>query len=712
MEITYHNTRIDYDEERKLGTILTLANGKIGVRGELELIPIDSCTLISGVYSDVPIFHRDIVCLPRTVGVYIIVDGTPLNLVDEGFELKRTLDIRTGVVKTKLTWSKGKSLIYESTRLVHKVRKNIIAVNSRIRPQGFQGEITLILPLEFASSNPLPPGNISIKHYRICKVKECDDTIVTDIETLDDKYGITIALKSVTNTQCKRQIIRFPHSIGEALSFKVMGDNVYEVTKFISIVSSRDDPYYHEKALRELQSAIQLGWDNLYREHAEWWRNAWNKLNLHVDGDEGVERALYFNAFHLLQLGDEDSEYCMIPARGLHGVGYRGHIFWDADIYTLPFYTLVNPVIARKMLTYRYRLLKAARKMAKERGYRGAMYPWEAADVDYDVTPDKVPLDIKWEKWIKIWTGEEEQHITADIAYAVDFYYQYTLDDEFMEKYGLEIIFETARFWACRVEYDKDRGKYVIRRVTGPDEYHVHVDNNFYTNIMAKWNLLLGVKYYNLALERNEWKKIVSKLGVSKREVETWCTIASKIYIPCSSDGLYEQFEGYSNLEDYTINSLECLGQECLPESVRNRLEKTKIIKQADVVMAFHLLGDLFRKEDMLRNFNYYLPRTTHESSLSLSIYASVAARLGLTSLAYKLFKKAVNIDLQDIYGNTRDGIHVASAGGAWCSFLFGFLGLKVHNDNLTLDPKIPKHWRKVSINVVFRGELKNIKVE
>uniref|UniRef100_A0A7C3SL53 Glycoside hydrolase family 65 protein n=1 Tax=Thermofilum pendens TaxID=2269 RepID=A0A7C3SL53_THEPE len=431
-------------------------------------------------------------------------------------------------------------------------------------------------------------------------------------------------------------------------------------------------------------------------------RGEWRELGLSIEGDEDFANALILNTFHLLQVYNDECEVFILPARGLHGYGYRGHVFWDADIYALPFYLLFKPEAARKMLEYRCRNLDAAIENARRNGYEGAQYPWESADDGLEATPREVPLDLAGKRRVRILTGELEHHITADVAYAVDLYFRFTQDRDFFERCGLRILVLTARFWVSRAQWDPARGKYVIRNVIGPDEYHVGVDNNFYTNVMAKHNLELAAHYAREALADSKLRERLLELRVTQEEISKWVEVSSKLEIPCESDGLCEQFEGYFKLKDFTIEP-GVLGEKNLPQEVLASVHEYQVIKQADVVAAMFLLRDKFPREVLVKNYEYYLRRTTHASSLSLPMYAALALYLGRSEEGYDLLRQAALADISNIYGNTSDGFHVGSAGGVWTAILFGLLKIQP-GESLSYERSASPCRVSMSFNVAYRG--------
>ncbi len=701
MRLTFRFQGYEPEREAVYGTLLTLGNGHLGIRGEIELEPSVYGTTVAGVYDYTPYFYREIVNAPRVIGLYLMFNGEPLNLSTHRIlRYERELDIRRGVLKTlvEMQTGKGATVRYESLRVVHGRRKNLVLLKFRFRADR-DGLLTVISPIELDTANPSYRPEILVRH---CLVEEFgfeEDGVYAGVRTTDGRYRLGIAGSIVTAEEHERSTLKSTTRIGEVLTLRIEANREYEFVRYVIVSSGRLVP--KEGVLNELREARRIGFERLYEEHVEHWDGIWKKIGVKIEGDKEAELGVAFSLFHLAQSLPKDGNISL-TARGIHGFGYRGHVFWDTEIYALPFFIFTMPEEAKRMLIYRYNNLDAARENARLNGYSGAQFPWESADDGREATPPVVPLDMAGKRVVRIYTGEEEHHITADVAYTVDLYYRATGDDEFMENYGLEIILETARFWASRVKYDEEKG-YVIERVIGPDEYHEHVNNSFFTNLMAKHNLLLGVEYFREAKNRSGWRAVVEKLGVSEGEVEEWEEIARGMYLPPQVDGVYEEFDGYFMLRDYTLDP-HGIGEARLPEDIRENIGKTRLIKQADVVAAQYLLKEQFDLETMRRNFDYYIVRTTHASSLSMPAYAIIAAWLGEEELAYEYFMKCAYVDLNNIYGNTPDGFHLATAGGVWQILVRGFCGIDFEGDSIRIEPHLPRRWKSVTLRLFFRG--------
>ncbi len=439
-------------------------------------------------------------------------------------------------------------------------------------------------------------------------------------------------------------------------------------------------------------------------EHRDAWLARWQASDLLIEGDPAAQRALRFAIYHLLSAANPQDDRVSIGARGLSGTSYKGHVFWDTDIFMLPFFILTYPDAARALAMYRYHTLAQARAKAARLGYRGALYAWESADSGEDVTPPFVVTSDG--QVVRILTGEQEQHISADVAFGVWNYWQATGDDRFLVEAGAEILIETARFWASRAQREED-SRYHIRGVIGPDEYHETVDDNAYTNGMARWNLETAAEIANLVAERwpGPWQALSRRLGIEPEESRRWQQVARDLYTGFDErTGLFEQFRGYFDLEEIDLATFV---PRTAPMDVlvgRERIQRSKVIKQPDVVMLVYLLWERMPPEVRKANFEYYEPRCAHGSSLSPAIHSLVAARLGDTELAQRYFRQAAEIDLDDSMGNAAGGIHAGALGGLWQATVLGFAGLRLAGERPEHRANLPPSWRSLSMRYQWRG--------
>ena len=477
----------------------------------------------------------------------------------------------------------------------------------------------------------------------------------------------------------------------------------YRLDRIVALHTSRDTGEPGETARRHVERVIE-NVAGVIGDHSDAWLARWEASDLRIEGDPAAQRALRFAIYHLVSAANPHDDRVSIGARGLGGTAYKGHVFWDTDIFMLPFFILTYPEAARALVMYRYHTLAAARAKAARLGYRGAFYAWELADSGEDVTP---PFVIAPDgEIVRILTGEQEQHISADVAFGVWNYWRSTGDDRFLLDAGGEILIETARFWASRAERGED-GRHHIRGIIGPDEYHETVDDNAYTNGLAQWNLEVAAEVADLIAERwpEQWQALSRRLGIEAEEPHGWQRVARDLYTGFDEQtGLFEHFRGYFALEDI---DLAAFAPRSAPMDVllgRERIQRSKVIKQPDVLMLVYLLWDHLPMEVRKANFEYYEPRCGHGSSLSPAIHALVAARLGDTALAGRYFRQAAEIDLADNMGNSAGGVHAGALGGLWQAAVFGFAGLGFCGERPEHRANLPSSWRSLSMRFRWRG--------
>jgi kojibiose phosphorylase len=474
--------------------------------------------------------------------------------------------------------------------------------------------------------------------------------------------------------------------------------------RIVTVFTSRDVANPTKAALEHLTNTRIRNFQHLVQAHVDAWHRKWKAAEIQIVGDEHAQQALRFAIYHLIAAANPDDEHVSIAARGLTGDAYRGHVFWETEIYMLPFYVFTDPSAARALLMYRYHTLDAARRKARAYGYEGALYAWESAGTGDETTPHSVITPDGHEVIIR--TGEMEHHISADIAYAVWQYWRITGDDAFMAAAGAEILVETARFWVSRAQIDP-HGRAHIQKVIGPDEYHEGVDDNAYTNTMAIFNLERAADAVAI-LQREQitdWPGLSQRLGLTEDESQRWRALAGQLvtgFDPITK--LFEQFSGYFQLEEIDVAAQRDCGvpiDVCLgPERTRG----SKAIKQADVVTLSALLWDRWPRTVHEANFRYYEPRTGHGSSLSPALHALVAARLGIADLAQKYFRQASEIDLANNMGNAAGGVHLGALGGLWQAAVFGAAGLSAREDGIGIDPQLLPGWTEIEFPLQWRG--------
>jgi kojibiose phosphorylase len=547
-------------------------------------------------------------------------------------------------------------------------------------------------------------SNNSWKHWTDLQVNAADGVMSIQTKTGQSGYSLAIASQLISPESVKSTVSGLRPSVSTQVQLEKDGQATFD--KFTAIYTSRDtdDPLNAAKA--KLTQAVARGYDTLFDDHIAAWEKHWQNSDIEIEGDEQAQLSVRFTTYHVLIAAPQHDDDVNIGAKTLSGLGYKGHVFWDTELFILPPITLTQPKIARNLLIYRYKRLEGARHKAKVNGYEGAMYPWESTDTGEETTPqwtDPFPDGSR----IRIWTGDNEQHISTDIAYAILQYWQWTGDDDFFIQHGAEIVLDTAVFWGSRAE-DKN-GRYELSNQIGPDEYHENIDNSVFVNRMVVWHLEQALKVLDW-LKINaptDAERLTTALDLTQERLGHWEGIIARMYIPFDTEKqIHIQFDGFFDLEYIPVPNYEPRVGGMWGMIGHKRALQSQVIKQADVVMLMSLIGDqVGSPEVMLNNWNTYYPRCDHGSSLSPAVHARVASRLGLADEAYHMFEHAAMIDLHDNKGNVRDGIHGAASGGLWQAVVFGFCGLHIKDGELKLDPRLPEHWKQVKFNVYYRGK-------
>ena len=441
-----------------------------------------------------------------------------------------------------------------------------------------------------------------------------------------------------------------------------------------------------DDALRALAEAEEAGFDGLFGEHRARWAERWDSADVIISGDDDLQRAVRFSLFHLMAQVTDTGE-AAVGARGMTGPAYRGHVFWDADVFVLPFLAATHPASARAMLTYRLNRLPAAVEAARARSRRGARFPWESAADGSEVTPASAREFTG--RVVPIRTRYKEEHIVADIAWAADHYVRWSGDERFARGPGKNLWIETARYWASRCRWIG--GAAHIFGVIGPDEYHDAVDDNAYTNVMARWNLRRAAAAVDYEVDRSE--------------VSSWLRLADALVDGYDPDTrIYRQFDGFGGLEPLIIS--EMMSRPVVADGLlgRERVAGSQIIKQPDVLMMHHLVPEEVAPNSLAANLAFYEPRTAHGSSLSPAIHAALFARAGKADDGLGLLDVAAYLDLQDRTATTAGGLHLATMGAVWQALAFGYAGVRPGADALQVDPRLPSAWEGLEIHVRFHG--------
>jgi trehalose/maltose hydrolase-like predicted phosphorylase len=702
-------------------TVFSLSNGYLGTRGTFEEGYPQECTatLIHGLYDDVPVGYTELVNCPNWLPLKIKIAGEAFCLYDgEILKYERRLDLRLGLVSRDIRWQspKGHTLKFHFERFLSLADEHILAIRCEITSIDFEGEI------EIEGGFVAEPDTQGLEHWNTLDQGSTNNTTWLHSQTLQSRIQLGIASKLIITEEArntdqekpgteeeekgvKGEEGNFSQSSTPPPHFLTRGQKVV-VEKIVTVFTSRETKTPLELALRHLDTAPS--YITLLAAHIAAWDRVWQDCDVIIEGDENAQLSIRYNIFQLLAVAPRHDDRVSIAPKTLSGYPYRGHIFWDTEVFVLPLLTFTQPELARNLLTYRYHTLTGARRKAKELGFSGAMYAWESATTGDEVTPRWVPSPDGGV--IRIWCGDIEVHITTDVAYGVWNYWKTTGDDTWMRDYGAEIILDTAIFWESRVEWNQERQSYDIRDVIGPDENHDHVDNNAFTNIMVQWHLETALDVWNWLLKNypSKHSKLCSQLKILPERLQRWVEIASGLHVNQDPEtGLIEQFEGFFQLEDVNLANFSERTTSMQAILGIEGANQTQILKQADVLMLLYLLRSRFDQKTISSNWEYYTPRTDHAygSSLSPAIHAIVACDLDKPEEAYPYFMRAALVDLEDTRRNAAEGIHAASAGGVWQALVFGFGGVRITENGPVAHPNLPPNWTRLKFKLQWQNQ-------
>jgi len=708
-------TEFRAEERSYKEAVFTVGNGYLGTRGTFEegYAGDEPITLVNGLFDDVPIVHTELVNVPDWLGLTVRV-GDEWFRLDEGTLLayERALDMRRGILARSVRWRSpgGHTVEVDFERFASMDNPHVMVVRCRIASVNFAG------PVEINADISAIVDNNGYRHWRMVNQDAIGDReVALAVETSETK--LTFAAAAHLGVSAPGVVIYetrncpwSPHIIARS---KLRPGERLEVEKVVTIYTSREtqDPY--GTAVREVRAAATRGVTVLRRDHEAAWADLWRICAVEIEGDEEAERAVRFSLYQLLIAASRTDDRVSIPAKTLSGYGYRGHVFWDTEIFMLPFFIYTRPEIARNLLMYRYRTLPGARRKAATQGYSGAMYAWESAATGDETTPRWVPVWVEErgeDELVRIWCGDIELHITADVAYAVTKYWRATGDAAFMRDFGAEMVLETASFWGSRATWDEARAAYVIDDVIGPDENHDHVDNNAYTNGLARWNLSTGLEVLSWLRDRypETAAGLEGRLDLTPERLAQWASVISGLVLDIDPETkIIEQFDGFSRLRTVDFASYEPRTTSFQTLLGIEKTQQCQILKQPDVLMLMYLLPDDFDQETLEANWRYYTPRTdlSHGSSLGPAIQAALAARMDDAAMAYRYFMLAAQTDLGNARGNTHEGVHGATAGGLWQAVVFGFAGITFTDEGPAAHPNLPETWTRLVFHLQYRGK-------
>ncbi len=711
------------EDNRIYESAMSLGNGHMGMRGNFEeSYSGDSHqgTYIAGVYypdktrvgwwkNGYPEYFAKVLNATNFIGIDIMIDDEKIDLAKTKIKyFKRVVNMKKGYLERIFTIIDDKygELIVNAKRFLSIVDTEVAAISYSITPVNHDVKISFIPYLDGNISNE--DSNYSekfwtevdraINEYKgnlTMKTKKLDFHVSTSM-----KYSVLEDNNSINGTI---DIIDQEKFVGNKITLTGKKGRTVTLNKYIAVTTNRD---YDKSEIIKISNervtyAYNKGFEELFIEHVDAWDKRWEASDIVIEGDTEAQQGIRFNIFHLNQTYTGDDPRLNIGPKGFTGEKYGGSTYWDTEAYCLPFYlSTANEDISKNLLIYRYNHLEKAKENAKKLGLNGALYPM--------VTMNGEECHNEWEITF------EEIHRNAAISYAIYNFVRYTGDSNYLAEYGFEVLVEISRFWTSRVNYNSYKDKYMILGVTGPNEYDNNVNNNWYTNTMASWNLeyTLEVIAYLKKEHMLRYTELENKLNLTEDELSKWQDIINKMYYPyIESINVFEQQDGYMDKEQILVKDLPKADLPLNQNWSWDRILRSCFIKQADVLQGLYFLNDMYDLETKKRNFDFYEPRTVHESSLSPCVYSIIASEIGYEDKAYELYLRTARLDLDNYNNDTEDGLHITSMAGTWMSIVHGFGGMRIKDNTLCLNPFIPKAWDEFSFKILFRGNLLKVKV-
>jgi nigerose phosphorylase len=697
------------------GNKLLVGNGYIGYRGTLEEFNKGqkTATIISGLYDQVGDQWREPINLPNGCFVQVTYQGQPLHaLMGKVLEHSQGVDMQHAIHERKTTFetADGIQITVHSRRFASLARRHLICMEYSVSADR-ECVVDILTGID---------GDVwDINGPHLCEMAATEKEDVLSLSAITHENAVPVAVSEVIRFLESKQVKGQKRSVGHLKNLRRLNQvniqNGFTFHKFISHCSGVDSKIPLDDSQTICRRALELGFNNLYSEHITCWRERWADSDIQIEGDPEAQQALRFSMYHLLSIAPTHTEKASIPARGLSGQVYKGGIFWDTEIFMLPFFTHVFPSIARNLLLYRYHTLDGARRKANEYGYRGAFYAWESQDTGDDACTLFNVTDVFTNRPMRTYFRDKQVHISADIAYAFWKYFTSTGDASIWRDGGAEVIFECARFFLSYSYFNPDKRRYEILDVTGPDEYHERVHNNAFTNrlVAHTFEVCLFVAAHLQKEYPEKYLELINTLEFES-DLKLISEMAREIYQPDSDSpgAVIPQFDGYFTLENVPLKTL--LERKLHPHEYlgggNGLATTTQVIKQADVILALYLFDEKYTLETKSVNWEYYESRTEHGSSLSACSYSLIAAQIGKVDWAYKYFMKTATIDLtgegkQYVGPLYIGGTHPAGNGGAWMSAVFGLCGIQLTEDGITINPRLPSHWTQVTLCLIFRGQ-------
>ena len=717
------------ERNRIVESITSLGNGYMGMRGNFEeQYSGDSLqgTYIAGVYypdrtvvgwwkNGYPEYFAKVPNAVNFIGIDVSLDHRNLDLHTwQPVKFKRTLDMQQGELSRsfQLEDEMGRKFSVETRRFVSKDQRELAAIRYSITltsdPTG-KGSVVRF--------SPYLDGNVRNEDANYGEdfwqgIEESSEPNLQFVTMQTKKSGFLVAAAScfrllrngIEVRDLQPQCTASPRQAAAKVEITLIAGDTMTLEKTVAVTTNRDFPedLVSKQAVTILEENRKKSYTELFEAHAKAWNVIWQDSDIRIEGDAAAQQGIRFNIFHLHQTYTGEDPRLNIGPKGFTGEKYGGSTYWDTEAYCLPFYLGTSDAsIARNLLLYRYNHLEKAKENAAKLGMQGALYPM--------VTMNGEECHNEWEITF------EEIHRNGAIAYAIFNYVRYTGDRAYLGEHGLEVLVEISRFWASRVNYQSRKGVYMILGVTGPNEYENNVNNNWYTNRIAAWTLEYTLKMLDELKQESPgaYDALVTRLNVSVDEMQIWEDIIKKMYYPIVEElGIFEQQDGFMDKELIPAHQIPPHELPLNQHWSWDRILRSCYIKQADVLQGLFFLGDRYDLETKKRNFDFYEPLTVHESSLSPCVYSIIAAEVGYQDKAYELYLRTARLDLDNYNNDTDDGLHITSMAGTWMSIVYGFGGLRIEEDTLSLRPYAPPEWNSFSFRLRFRQHRLEIDVK
>ncbi len=710
----------DTENIMRNGNVFQISNGYMGYRGTLDEFGPEQLVgiTLAGMFDQVGDAWREPVNAPNGAYSKITVDGMEISALDteiishhQVLDLKNASFERTTVFKVN-----NKILTLNSKRFLSALTPNLMVVEYSFNIDK-DSLVTLNTGIDYNI------WDLNGPHLREIKAEKNDNILSVTAQTNELGKKLAVVELIVCSDGTEQHKVKNNYNL-RTINIQALADKKYTYNKYIAVVKE-GDPFNDDVktvAHQLVNKAAHKGFAQCLAEHNAEWEQKWQKCDVLIEGDNEAQHALRYSIFQLLMVAPVKGSASSIPARALSGQVYKGAIFWDTEMFMFPFFVRTYPEKAVELLQYRINTLDGARRKAQTEsiGFRGAFYAWESQETGDDACTYFNIGDPHTGRLLRTHFRDKQVHISGDVAIAMWEYFKITSDDSLLLNGGAEVILECARFYYSYAYFKKDKNRYEILDVIGPDEFHERVNNNAFTNMVAKVTFEVANKTVEY-LKTNypeKLKELIKKIDI-ENELPLFAETEKLLYVPQpNKDGIIEQFDAYFKLKDVKIDDL--VSQKMHPDEYMGAGQglavPTKVIKQADVVYMLSFFSDRFSKEIKLANWKYYEPKTEHGSSLSACTYAMVAAENGDLDHAYNYFLKTAKIDLEAKYkvfvGTIfMGGSHPAANGGAWMTAIFGFAGLRTDTDKVIIDPKLYRKWDAISFNLNYKLDQFHVKI-